>query len=392
MSATLAEVLRTFGRAYLRDHSLSTPQARAWRAIVACRTPALGGQLQRCDRCGREQRLFRSCRNRHCPQCQSQARDAWRQARLAELLPVPYCHLVFTLPHALNDLAYSHARWVYRTLMQCVAATLTEFAANPRWLGGMGAFTLVLHTWTQDLRRHIHVHALMACGALDADTHWCAPKRSPTFLFPVHALSRVFRGKFIDALRRAGQLAQLPHDPASTKAAQRARLAQLMRHDWVVYAKTPLAGPELVLDYLSRYTHRVAVSNERIVGIGVNGVRLRVRADHQGGKRTVLIDGPTFVARFLQHVLPPGFKRIRHYGLLSAARKSERLARARLALAMPAPNAQACEDAAAFLKRVAGIDVSCCPHCRIGHWRTVQVLPPERVSRAPTGHSCRGPP
>jgi len=147
-----------------------------------------------------------------------------------------------------------------------------------------------------------------------------------------------------------------------------------------------------VLDYLSRYTHRVAVSNERIVGIGVNGVRLRVRADHQGGKRTVLIDGPTFVARFLQHVLPPGFKRIRHYGLLSAARKSERLARARLALAMPAPNAQACEDAAAFLKRVAGIDVSCCPHCRIGHWRTVQVLPPERVSRAPTGHSCRGPP
>jgi hypothetical protein len=392
MGATLAEVLRTFGPAYLRDHSLSTPQARAWRAIVACRTPALGGKVQRCDRCGREQRLFRSCRNRHCPQCQSQARDTWRQAQMAELLPVPYCHLVFTLPHALNDLAQFHARWVYRTLMQCVAATLTEFAANPRWLGGMGAFTLVLHTWTQDLRRHIHVHALMACGALDADTHWCAPKRSPTFLFPVHALSRVFRGKFIDALRRAGQLAQLPHDPASTKAAQRARLAQLMRHDWVVYAKTPLAGPELVLDYLSRYTHRVAVSNERIVGIGVNGVRLRVRADHQGGKRTVLIDGPTFVARFLQHVLPPGFKRIRHYGLLSAARKSERLARARLALAMPAPNAQACEDAAAFLKRVAGIDVSCCPHCRIGHWRTVQVLPPERVSRAPTGHSCRGPP
>ena len=198
MSATLAEVLRTFGAAYLRDHSLSTPQARAWRAIVACRTPALGGQLQRCDRCGREQRLFRSCRNRHCPQCQSQARDAWRQAQLAELLPVPYCHLVFTLPHALNDLAHFHARWVYHTLMHCAASTLTEFAANPRWLGGIGAFTLVLHTWTQDLRRHLHVHALMACGALDADGHWCVPTRSPTFLFPVHALSRVFRAKFID--------------------------------------------------------------------------------------------------------------------------------------------------------------------------------------------------
>ena len=193
MAATLAEVLRTFGPAYLRVHSLSTPQARAWRAIVACRTPALGGELQRCDRCGREQRLFHSCRNRHCPQCQSQARDAWRQARMLELLPVPYCHLVFTLPHALNDLAHFHSRWVYRTLMQCVAATLTEFAANPRWLGAMGAFTLVLHTWTQDLRRHIHVHALMACGGLGSDGNWCTPQRSPTFLFPVHALSRVFR-------------------------------------------------------------------------------------------------------------------------------------------------------------------------------------------------------
>ena len=149
-----------------------------------------------------------------------------------------------------------------------------------------------------------------------------------------------------------------------------------MRHDWVVYAKTPLAGPEVVLDYLSRYTHRVAVSNERIVGIDAKGVRLRVRADDQGGKRTVLIDGPTFIARFLQHVLPPGFKRIRHYGLLSPAVKPERLAHARAALAMPASNPRRCEDAAAFLQRVTGIEVSCCPHCRLGHWRTVQLLPP----------------
>ena len=392
MSATLAEVLRTFGAAYLRDHSLSTPQARVWRAIVACRTPALGGKLQRCDRCGREQRLFRSCRNRHCPQCQSQARDAWRQAQLAELLPVPYCHLVFTLPHALNDLAHFHARWVYHTLMHCAASTLTEFAANPRWLGGIGAFTLVLHTWTQDLRRHLHVHALMACGALDADGHWCVPTRSPTFLFPVHALSRVFRAKFIEALCRARRAGELPRDPAHTPAAHQSRLGELKRHDWVVYAKTPLAGPEMVLDYLSRYTHRVAISNERIIGLDAKGVRLRVRTDHRGGKRTVLIDGSSFVQRFLQHVMPPGFKRIRHYGLLSAAAKSERLAQARLALAMPTPDVQACEDAAAFLKRVTGIEVSCCPHCRLGHWQTVQVLPRERGSRAPPEHACRGPP
>ncbi len=255
--------------------------------------------------------------------------DAWRQAQPAELLPVPYCHLVFTLPHALNGLAQFHARWVYRTLMQCAAATLTEFAANTRWLGATPAFTLVLHTWTQDLRRHIHVHALMACGGLDDQGQWCAPKRSPTFLFPVHALSKVLRGKFLDALRLAGQAGKLPHDPASTDVARHARLAQLKRHDWVVYAKTPLAGPEVVLDYLSRYTHRVAISNERIVGIDGQGVRLRVRADDHGGKRTVLIDGQDFIARFLQHVLPRGFKRIRHYGLLSPAVKAQKLARPR---------------------------------------------------------------
>jgi hypothetical protein len=276
--------------------------------------------------------------------------------------------------------------------MQCAAATLTEFAANPRWLGAMPAFSLVLHTWTQDLRRHIHVHALMACGGLDDQGQWCAPKRSPTFLFPVHALSKVLRGKFLDALQLASQAGTLPHDPASTAVARQARLAQLRRHDWVVYAKTPLAGPEVVLDYLSRYTHRVAISNERIVGINAQGVRLRVRADDHGGKRTILIDGQDFIARFLQHVLPPGFKRIRHYGLLSPALKAQKLAAARAALAMPAANEQAREDAAAFLKRVAGIDIACCPHCRLGQWRTTKILQPERAHAHGDIADCHGPP
>ena len=396
MSATLAEVLRTFGSAFLSEpaHSpaLSTAQARVWRDIVSCRTPARGGTRQQCDQCGRQQCLFHSCGNRHCPQCQSSARDAWRCAQLADLLPVPYCHLVFTLPHALNGLAQAHPRWVYRTIMQCSAATLTEFAANPRWLGAMGAFTLVLHTWTQDLRRHIHVHALMACGGLDAQAAWRAPKRSPTFLFPVHALSKVLRGKFLQALQQAGKHGELARDPASTEASRQDRLKVLNRHDWVVYAKTPLAGPEVVLDYLSRYTHRVAVSNERILGVDAAGVRLRVRANEHGGKRTVHIDGPTFIARFLQHVLPPGFKRIRHYGLLSPALKTERMAAARAALAMPEPNAQAQEDAAAFLERVAGIDVARCPHCRIGRWLTVEVLPATPFGRQDHDLQCRGPP
>jgi hypothetical protein len=275
--------------------------------------------------------------------------------------------------------------------MQCAAATLTEFAANPRWLGARGAFTLVLHTWTQDLRRHIHVHALMACGGLAADGRWCPPRRSPSFLFPVHALSKVFRGKFLDALRRASQAGELPLDPANTDAARQARLKELTRHDWVVYAKTPLAGPEVVLDYLSRYTHRVAVSNERIVGVDATGVRLRVRADDHGGKRSVVIDGSTFIGRFLQHVLPLGFKRIRHYGLLSPAAKTKRLAKARDALAMPAAHPQAREDAAAFLKRVAGIEIACCPHCRLGHWQTIEVLPAAGKRNGDTP-PCRGPP
>jgi len=392
MSATLAEVLGTFGPAYRDQHALSTVQARAWRSIVTCRTPALGGTVQQCDHCGRQQRLFRSCGNRHCPQCQSGARDAWRQAQLADLLPVPYCHLVFTLPHVLNGLAQFHPRWVYRTLMQCAAATLTEFAANPRWLGATPAFTLVLHTWTQDLRRHVHVHALMACGGLGDQGQWCSPKRSATFLFPVHALSKVLRGKFLDALARASAAGKLTQDPASTASQRQARLSQLLRHDWVVYAKTPLAGPELVLDYLSRYTHRVAISNERIVAVDAHSVRLRVRGDDHGGKRTAVIDGASFIARFLQHVLPPGFKRIRHYGLISPALKSKRLAAARAALAMPAANEQAREDAAAFLKRVAGIDASCCPHCRVGRWRTTEVLPPQHAAPHDGIQHCRGPP
>ena len=403
MATTLAEVLRHFGPAYLRTHALSTTLARVWRAIVSCRTAALGGELLRCERCGAEAWRWHSCRNRHCPQCQTRQRDAWRAARLAELLDVPYCHLVFTLPHELNALAAVHARWVYDTLMQCTAATLSEFAANARWLGGIGAFTLVLHTWTQDLRRHPHVHALMACGALQYNAGpdgapvpgWVKPKRSERFLFPVHALSRVFRGKFLDALDQAHAAGALPPTRPRTEQQRRQRLQALRRHDWVVYAKTPLAGAAAVLDYLSRYTHRTAIGNERLVAIDGDKVLLRVRADATGGKRTIAMDGQLFIARFLQHVLPSGFKRIRHYGLLAPATKADRLATARALLAMPASNPTAIEDAQAFMRRVAAIEITCCPHCRLGHWQLVLQLPADRAalaSNVPRAVACRGPP
>lgn len=396
MATTLAEVLRRFGRGYLREHSLSTAQAKAWRAIVSCRTPALGGQLLRCDGCGQQQWRWHSCRNRHCPQCQAQAREAWRQARLRELLDVPYCHLVFTLPHELNALAGVHPRWVYETLMHDVAATLNEFAANPRWLGGIGAFTLVLHTWRQDLRRHLHVHALMACGALqgqDAAARWVAPRRAADFLFPVQALSRVFRGKFLDALRHAGEAGALPRDPAAAVGGVSNRARALHARDWVVYAKTPLAGPAAVLDYLSRYTHRTAVGNERLIAIEGDWVRLRVRRSPDGGRGSVAIDGCEFVARLLQHVLPPGFKRIRHYGLLAPAAKRPRLALARQLLQMPQPNPIATQDAQAFMRRVAAMDIERCPYCATGRWQLVREQPADRalLARVPP-LACRGPP
>jgi len=396
VAATLAEVLQRFGPAYLRTHWLKPEAARAWRAIVACRTRALGGQRLRCEGCGTEQWRWHSCRNRHCPRCQTRQRDAWRAARLAELLDVPYAHLVFTLPHELNALAAQHPRWVYDTLMRCVAGTLTDFAADPKWLGGVGSFTLVLHTWTQDLRLHPHVHALMACGALSPDgKRWLTPTRGERFLFPVHALSKVFKGRFIEALTQAGQAGELERDPAATALQRAQRLRLLRRHDWVVYAKTALAGPGAVLDYLSRYTHRTAIGHERLVDMDDRAVRIRVRADADGlgHKRSIEIDGEDFIGRLMQHVLPSGFKRIRHFGLLAPAAKARRLATARQLLGLPQANPVAREQAQAFMQRVAAIDIDACPHCKAGKLRLVEQTRADRWALAelmPRG--CRGPP
>ena len=382
--AGLAEVLATFGVDYLASHALTVAQAKAWRAIVACRTVALGGHVECCDHCGARRHVYHSCRNRHCPQCQTRAKEAWIAARRRELLPVPYFHLVFTLPHALHPLVAGQARPLYEMLFAAVAATLTEFAANPRYLGGEPAFTLVLHTWKQDLGRHVHVHALVAGGALTAVGEWIHPKRG--FLFPVKALSKVFRGKFVAALDQARIAGRLRNAP--TDGAWRALKAQLYVHDWVVYAKQPLGGPAQVLEYLGRYTHRVAISNERIVGIDGNTVAFRVRTNDAGAKkRTLRLPGAEFVRRFLLHVLPRGFKRVRHYGVLAPAHKARRLAAARAALAAPQPQPALIESIDAFLLRVAGIERSACPHCRCGRLQVVQAIAPRR--RAPP---LRGPP
>jgi len=396
--ATLADALRQFGAVYLATHVLNTPQAKAWRAIVACRTAALGGQHLACDSCGHQHWQYHSCRSRHCPQCGTRAKDAWLQGRLSEVLPVPYAHLVFTLPHALNGLYSMYPRWVIDTLFACVAQTLKEFAANDRWMGtadGAPAFSLVLHTCTQDLQRHIHLHVVMACGVLARDGHWSAPRRQPRFLFPITALSTVFRGKFMAALALAHKDGKIERDPQGQDPDWRSRQRQLYRYKWVVYAKTPMGGPAQVLEYLGRYTHRTAIGNERIRSVDAEQVAFTVRADDHGGKRMVRLDGAEFVRRFLLHILPTGIKRIRHYGILAPACKKARFGAARLALEMPVLNPQALESAQAFMLRVSKVDASLCPCCKKGRLRIIETLPGLRRLSAPAGTvnaQSRGPP
>jgi hypothetical protein len=389
MSA-LAEVLRQGGAAYLRTHTLSTPQARAWRAICACRTPLLGGQRLACAACGHSHWHYHSCRNRHCPQCGARAKDAWLQGRLAEVLEVPYTHLVFTLPHSLNSLYRASPKWLIETLFASVATTLKAFAANARWMGvagGQPAFSLVLHTWSQDLSQHLHLHAVMACGVLQ-DGQWHRPTRSPDFLFPVHALSTVFRAQFMAALRALAQGGQAPQDASLTPSGRKA----LMRTPWVVYAKTPLGGPAQVLEYLSRYTHRTAISNERIRAVNPKEVRFTARADFAGGKRLITLPIEEFIGRFLLHILPGGTQRVRHYGVLANGCKKTQLAQARAALQQPAPNRQASESAQAFMARVAKVQTATCPQCK-GPLQVVQTLAGVKHLPAPgQAHSPRGPP
>jgi hypothetical protein len=366
----LAEVFARHSAAYQATHRLVPVQVRAMAAIQACRTAALGGHVERCDACGRLRYHYHSCRNRHCPKCQTLAKERWLAARRAELLPVPYFHLVFTLPHELNALAQGNPRALYGLLFQSVSDTLTEFGENPRWLGGAIAATLVLHTWGQNLGAHLHIHALIAAGALHPDGHWITSRRG--FLFPVMALSPVFRGKFLSGLKRlfhagtlklAGSSAPLADPPT-----QRRLLNTLYEKPWVVYAKRPFAGPAQVLDYLGRYTHRVALSNNRLVRCNDTEVRFRYKDYAHGNRRKVMALDPTeFIRRFLLHVLPSGFMRIRHYGILANRAKREKLAAARTALDHPSvAQPQQPESVEAFWLRVAHLDVHQCPHCHVG--------------------------
>jgi hypothetical protein len=378
----LADIVRAHGAAFRAAQRFCAVQHRALRAIERCRTAALGGELRACDACGERRYVYHSCRNRHCPKCQTRAKERWLADRRAELLPVPYFHLVFTLPHELNALAQGNPRALYAMLFAAAAETLVEFGENPRWLGGSIAATLVLHTWGQTLSQHLHVHALVAAGALSDEGAWIRSRRG--FLFPVKALSIVFRGKFLTALAQAlarGQLALCGATSAlGEPRAQRALLADLRKHAWVVYAKRPFAGPEAVLQYLGRYTHRTAISNERLVSLEANTVRFRYKDYAYGARRRVMeLCALEFLRRFALHVLPRGFNRIRHYGLLANRNKRALLRSARAALGACAPPAAAVppESVTAFWQRIAGIDIARCTHCGLGTLRLLATLAPQ---------------
>lgn len=374
---TLAAVVTRHAEACVERFGMTLSQRKVCRAIRACRTAALGGQLIACEDCGSSRYVYHSCRNRHCPRCQTRAKERWIDARVSELLPVPYFHRVFTLPHSLHRLLPQQTRWLYDTLFRCVAQTLLAFGRDPARLNGTLGITRVLHTWAQDLSRHLHVHGGVTGGALTADGQWVGAR--PTFLFPVRALSKVFRGKYLEALIEAQETGAF-HDSAWTEDPTQgsAFVAELRKPEWVVYAKPPFGGPEQVLAYLGRYTHRIAISDPRLIEVNDERVRFRVRRGSDRSERRVLtLPGAEFLHRYLQHVLPPGFQRLRHYGLTASRCKQAKLALCRQQLQVPAPASKPLETVEAFWLRIARIDLHRCPDC--GGCLTIMArLPPAR--------------
>jgi len=353
----LADVFRLYGERYRRTHPLPASHRKVMRAIEVCRTQELGGHLKQCDTCGFEHPAYNSCRNRHCPKCQSLAKAQWLEKQTAELLPVGYYHLVFTLPHKLNRLILAHRKSLLALLFKAVSETLLEF--GQRRLGGTVGIIAVLHTWDQKLQDHFHLHCLVPAGALSLDhSRWIKARRN--FLFPVKALSVVFRGKFLDLLKQAGEKGRIEPTSEGVQA--------LREKNWVVYAKRPFGSPQTVLDYLGRYTHRVALSNDRILSAQNGQVTFTYRDRKDKDRlKSMALGAQEFIRRFLLHVLPDGFMRIRHFGFLANRVKKRALPQCRkllgLSPALPEMPKRSAQD---LLRELTGIDLSRCPSCKLG--------------------------
>ena len=353
----LADIFHQYGQSYAKTHRLSAAQQKVMRAVETCRTAALGGHLKQCDRCGFEHPSYNSCRNRHCPKCQSLAKAQWLQKHNAELLPVGYFHLVFTLPHLFNGLILAHKKIVLSLLFKAVSGTLLEF--GQRRLGGTVGIIAVLHTWDQKLKAHFHLHCLVPAGALSLDhSRWIKARRN--FLFPVKAMSVVYRGKFLDLLKQAGEKGRVETTSERVQA--------LREKNWVVYAKRPFGSPQTVLDYLGRYTHRVALSNDRILSAQNGQVTFTYRDRKDKDRlKSMPLGAQEFIRRFLLHVLPDGFMRIRHFGFLANRAKKYALPQCRKLLGLsPALTEVPKRSAQDLLRELTGIDLSRCPSCKLG--------------------------
>lgn len=382
-SLELAGLFRRHGHAYRQAHPLPLHQLRLMRAIETCRTAALGGHVDQCGQCRHTRISYNSCRNRHCPKCQSLARARWLESRKAELLPVEYFHVVFTIPEQLAAIALHNKRTVYGILFRAVSETLLTIARDPKHLGADIGFFSILHTWGQNLLHHPHLHCVVPGGGLTPDrSRFIATK--PGFFLPVRVLSRLFRRLFLEGLRKAFLLGQLDFfgdlERLRDPAAFHRYLAPLGRSEWVVYAKPPFGGPAQVLEYLGRYTHRVAISNQRLLALSDTHVTFQWKDYRQPhAPKRMTLHAEEFIRRFLLHALPPAFQRIRHYGLLANCRRKQSLVRCRQLLAAPAtallPQPRDYRD---LYQSLTAHSLNRCPRCATGVMIRIETLAPYR--------------
>jgi hypothetical protein len=382
----VADVFRRYGETYRQTFaaSLTTAQRRVMTAIEACRTAALGGHVEKCDRCDHLRNSYNSCADRHCPKCQSLARAEWIQDRQAELLSVPYFHIVFTVPEEIAAIALQNKKTVYGILFHTTAKTLQLIAADPQHLGAEIGFFAVLHSWGQNLVHHPHLHCVVPGGGVSPDgQRWISCR--PDFFLPVHVLSRLFRRLFLESLQKAFDSDKLrlcaSLETLNDRKIFTRYLEPLKDKEWVVYAKAPFAGPQQVLDYVGRYTHRVAISNHRLLDIEENRVRFLWKDYRDNNQlKTMDLSVDEFIRRFLLHVLPAAFQRIRYYGFLSNRHRQQKLALCRQLLGMPAaPNPVVPEqpgDYRDLYEQLTGRSLRQCPVCREGHMVIVELLAP----------------
>jgi len=386
----VADLFRCYGADYRQKHgaSMSVAQRRVMTAIELCRTAVLGGHLEQCDHCGHQRNAYNSCANRHCPKCQSLARAKWLEDRHSELLHTQYFHVVFTVPEEISAIAYHNKRQVYGILFRAAAETLRTIAADPKHLGAQIGFFAVLHTWGSNLLHHPHLHCVVSGGGLSADgSQWICCRNG--FFLSVRVLSRLFRRLFLEQLCNAFDAGNLEFfsslESLRDPSAFRNYLAPLREVEWVIYAKRPFAGPEQVLDYVGRYTHRVAISNNRLLDIAEGKVSFRYKDyRHEAQQKTMTLQAEEFIRRFLLHVLPEGFQRIRYYGFLANRYRQQKLARCRdlLDTSQPEPAASKVNnDYRDRYEELTGSSLWQCPVCHQGRMLIIEILP-----RSPPRH------